>query len=71
MRENRENVDGESAAEPSRGRGLAEGVKRVGIYVGVGLVVLLLGLVPMWLRAREAARGDYFGMRRETKRGEW
>ena len=56
MSENRENVDGESAAEPSRGRGLPGGVKRAVIYVGVALVVFLLGLVPMWLRAREAAR---------------
>ena len=56
MSENRGNVDGESVAAPSRGRGLAEGVKRAGIYVGLALVVLLLGLVTMWLRAREAAR---------------
>ena len=29
--------------------------KRVGIYVALALAVFLLGLVPMWLKAREAA----------------
>ncbi|MGB8508723.1 MAG: hypothetical protein WCD76_09980 [Pyrinomonadaceae bacterium] len=29
--------------------------RRVGIYAGVLLVVFLLGLVPMWLRARECS----------------
>jgi len=29
--------------------------KRVGIYLGVALAVFLLGMVPMWLKAREAA----------------
>lgn len=30
-------------------------VGRVGIYLGVALAVFLLGLVPMWLKARENA----------------
>ena len=30
-------------------------LKRVGAYLGVALVVFLLGLVPMWLKARQAA----------------
>lgn len=30
-------------------------VSRVGIYLGVALAVFLLGLVPMWLKARENA----------------
>ena len=30
-------------------------VSRVGIYAGVALAVFLLGLVPMWLKARESA----------------
>ena len=29
--------------------------KRVGVYLAVALVVFLLGLVPMWLKARDAA----------------
>ena len=29
--------------------------KRVGIYAGVAVVVFLLGLVPMWLKARDYA----------------
>jgi hypothetical protein len=29
--------------------------KRIGIYLGVALVVFLLGLIPMWMKAREAA----------------
>jgi hypothetical protein len=34
---------------------LSGSLRRVGIYVGVALVVFLLGLVPMWLKARDAA----------------
>lgn len=29
--------------------------KRVGVYLGVALALFLLGLVPMWLKARTAA----------------
>ena len=29
--------------------------KRIGIYLGVALAVFLLGLIPMWMKAREAA----------------
>ncbi len=32
-----------------------KGAKRIAIYAGVLLVVFLLGLVPMWLTARERA----------------
>lgn len=28
--------------------------KRIGLYLGLGLFIFLLGLVPMWLKAREA-----------------
>jgi hypothetical protein len=30
-------------------------LKRVGVYSAVAVVIFLLGLVPMWLRARDAA----------------
>lgn len=30
-------------------------LKRAGIYLGVALVVFLLGLLPMWMKAREAS----------------
>lgn len=41
-------------------------VSRVGIYVAVALAVFLLGLVPMWLKAREnAAQRD--AARRELR----
>ena len=29
--------------------------KRIGLYLGLALFIFLLGLVPMWLKAREAA----------------
>lgn len=41
---------------PSAGNTALSGkAKRVGIYLGVALLVFMLGLVPMWLKAREAA----------------
>jgi hypothetical protein len=39
---------------------------RVGIYAGVLLVVFLLGLIPMWLTARESA-SQLTQVRRELK----
>jgi hypothetical protein len=39
---------------------------RVGIYAGVLLVVFLLGLIPMWLTARESA-SQLAQVRRELK----
>ena len=29
--------------------------RRIGIYLGIALAVFLLGLIPMWMKAREAA----------------
>jgi hypothetical protein len=37
------------------GVALPRTLKRAGVYVGVALVIFLLGLVPMWLKARGAA----------------
>ena len=39
----------------AKGITLPENAKRIGLYLGVALFVFLLGLVPMWLKAREAA----------------
>lgn len=39
----------------TRSVALSATLKRVGIYLGVALFVFLLGLVPMWLKARAAA----------------
>jgi hypothetical protein len=55
MSEARENLTDERVAGPARGGGPTGIVRRVGIYLGVALVIFLLGLVPMWLRAREHA----------------
>ncbi|HEX5708074.1 MAG TPA: hypothetical protein VFX96_12305 [Pyrinomonadaceae bacterium] len=38
-----------------RAGGLPDVVRRVGIYLGAGLVIFLLGFVPMWLRSRDNA----------------
>lgn len=47
---------GEAAGATTTGSvALSDRAKRVGIYLGVALVIFLLGLVPMWLKAREAA----------------
>jgi hypothetical protein len=32
-------------------------IRRVGVYAAVLLVVFLLGLIPMWLKARQSANG--------------
>ena len=47
-------VEGAGARPVGAGR-LNSRIGRVGIYAGVTLAVFLLGLVPMWLRARENA----------------
>jgi predicted exporter len=47
----REAADG----APTRGTALPGTLKWIGIYAGVALVVFLLGLVPMWMKASEAA----------------
>ena len=39
----------------TRSVNIPDTVKRVGIYLGGAVVIFLLGLVPMWLEAREAA----------------
>lgn len=39
---------------------------RVGIYVGIALVIFLIGFIPMWLRARENA-GQRDAARRELR----
>ncbi|HEX7316949.1 MAG TPA: hypothetical protein VF297_23810 [Pyrinomonadaceae bacterium] len=41
-------------------------LRRAGIYFGVALFVFLLGLVPMWLKAREAS-GQRDAARRELR----
>ena len=41
-------------AATTKGAALPGAFKRVGIYAAIALVVFLLGLVPMWLKAREA-----------------
>lgn len=43
------------AAAPTRSVAPAMTAKKIGIYLGVALAVFLLGLAPMWLKAREAA----------------
>lgn len=50
----------------ARGGGPSGAARRVGIYLGVGLVIFLLGLVPMWLKARESA-GQRDAARRELR----
>ena len=39
----------------TRGAALPDTIKKFGAYFGVALVVFLLGLAPMWMKAREAA----------------
>jgi hypothetical protein len=50
----------------TRGVALPGTFRRAGIYIGVALVVFLLGLVPMWLKAREAS-GQRDAARRELR----
>lgn len=46
---------GETGAPSAKGVPLSGTLKRVGVYLGVGVAVFLLGMAPMWLKAREAA----------------
>ncbi|HEX7314998.1 MAG TPA: hypothetical protein VF297_13815 [Pyrinomonadaceae bacterium] len=46
---------GEAAGGTTRRAPLSGALRRAGVYIGVALVVFLLGLVPMWMKAREAA----------------
>jgi hypothetical protein len=39
----------------TRSVALSGRAKRIGIYLGVALAVFLLGLIPMWMKVREAA----------------
>ena len=39
----------------TRSVALSGRAKRIGIYLGVALTFFLLGLIPMWMKAREAA----------------
>ena len=46
----------EAAGETATGSVALSGrARRIGIYLGVALAVFLLGLIPMWMKAREAA----------------
>lgn len=47
----------EAAGREARTEGapLPNTFKRVGVYLGVALIIFLLGLMPMWMKAREAA----------------
>lgn len=46
----------EAAAETKAGSvALFGGAGRIGIYLGLALAVFLLGLIPMWMKARGAA----------------
>ncbi len=47
--------DEAAGGSPLKSIALSGTAKRVGVYVAVALAVFLLGLVPMWLKAREAA----------------
>ena len=40
---------------PVRSFVVSDKAKRIGIYLGIALVIFLLGLVPMWMKARENA----------------
>jgi hypothetical protein len=42
-------------ATTTRGAPVPATLKRVGIYLAAALAVFLLGLTPMWLKARGAA----------------
>jgi hypothetical protein len=46
----RESAGGAAA----RGAPLPDTFRKVGAYLGVALIVFLLGLAPMWMKAREA-----------------
>jgi hypothetical protein len=47
--------DEAAGGSPLKSIALSGTARRVGVYVAVALAVFLLGLVPMWLKAREAA----------------
>jgi hypothetical protein len=47
--------DEAAGGSPLKSIALSGTAKRVGVYVAVALAVFLLGLVPMWLKARETA----------------
>ena len=50
------NFSGEAERSTTNGGGrIPTIIKRVGIYLAAALVIFLLGLIPMWLKAREAA----------------
>ncbi|HEU4593799.1 MAG TPA: hypothetical protein VFS10_01435 [Pyrinomonadaceae bacterium] len=49
------NDEAAAGGSPLKNIALSGTAKRVGVYVAVALAVFLLGLVPMWLKAREAA----------------
>ena len=55
MSKTRTFTDEAGDSPPAKGITLPENAKRIGLYLGVALFVFLLGLVPMWLKAREAA----------------
>ncbi len=40
---------------PAKGIVISATAKRIGLYLAAALCIFLLGLVPMWLKAREAA----------------
>ncbi|HZI18337.1 MAG TPA: hypothetical protein VEY09_07050 [Pyrinomonadaceae bacterium] len=65
MSEERDDSPNRPELRETRG-GFPPGLKRAAIYLGIGLAVFLLGLVPMWLRARDnAAQRD--AARRELR----
>lgn len=43
------------STEPTKPPEMDSKIKRIGIYAGVLIVAFLLGLVPMWLKARTSA----------------
>ena len=53
MSKTRSFTDEAGVSAPAKSIALSGTAKRVGIYLGVALAVFLLGLVPMWLKARE------------------
>jgi len=48
-------ADEPAGNSPARSVAPSGTAKRAGVYLGVGVAVFLLGLVPMWLKSREAA----------------
>jgi hypothetical protein len=66
MSEERGDSVEESGVRRAEGSRLGGALRRAGIYIGVGLAIFLLGLVPMWLRARENA-GQRDAARRELR----